>query len=147
MRRDNLTVDVHLGGGGDGDSPPTLRVTVDPSTDGPSDGLLRPGDEALDGDDVDVALRRGDDEIGVISVARRLTGEYLLEANVDCEAVEALVAAADDATGETRYRLVVDEDASDRSPDHTFEKRTLLVYDAAGNLERETSLIPSGVEL
>jgi hypothetical protein len=147
MRRDNLSVDVHLGGGSEGDSPPTLHVTVDRSTDGPADDLLRPGTEPLDADDVDVALRRGDDDAGVLSIARRLTGEYLLEANVESEAIEALVAAAGDATGEKRYRVVIDEDPPDRSSDHNFEKRTLLVYDAAGNLERENSLIPSGVEL
>lgn len=146
MRRNNLSVDVHLGGG-DGDSPPTLHVTVDRSTDGPADDLLRAGDESLDADDVDVAFRRGDDDSGVLSIARRLTGAYLLEANVECEAIEALVTAAGDGTGEKRYRLVVDEEHPDGSPGHTFEKRTLLVYDAAGNLERENSLIPSGVEL
>ena len=143
MRRDYVTVEVVLDEGGD-DSPPVLAVTVDEGAATVPEVFTEPADSPLEAGDVDVALRRDGDGGGVLSIARRLTGEFLLEANVDPEAIAELVEAAGARHGETRYRLVL---GGDSRPERSLGKRTLLVYDADGNLEREASLIPSGVEL
>jgi hypothetical protein len=138
MRRDYVSVDVETDGG----NPPCLRLTVE----GPGGALprgLRDREGELGGEDVDVAVRHGDDE-AVLSIARRLTGEFLVEANVDATAIDGLVSAARERSGDPRYVLdVVGEDVDG----FRLDERTLLVYDADGNLEREASLIPSGVEL
>lgn len=145
MRREYLTVTVDTDGTErDGDQPPEIVIDIE----GPAGALpqfLRSDDApSLDGTDVDVVLRRGVDGEAVLSLARRLTGEFLLEANVDAPAIESLVSAASDNREEPRYRVRID---GDDVRSQSFEKRTLLVYDAEGNLDRETSLIPSGVEL
>ncbi len=140
-----MTVDVHLERGDvDGETPPVLAITVDEGAAAVPEVLRATGADGITDDDVDVALRRDGDGEGVLSIARRLTGEFLLEANVETADIEALVEAASDRRGETRYRLHLDGKGTTGT---TLEKRTLLVYDAEGNLEREASLIPSGVEL
>ena len=86
------------------------------------------------------------DPDGVLSVSNRLTGEFVLEANLAPDAVDSLVRAvkARNADDETRYRVRL-TDADGKST--VYDKGTLLVYDAAGSLLRGKSLIPNGVEL
>ena len=144
MRRDYLTVQVHHDGGETGDRPPVVRIAMDCPPEAVPAAIRDLDATTLSGEDVDVALRRGDDGEAVLSIARRLTGAFILEANVAVADIEALVAAALDRPGEARYRVTIG--GADLEPIE-IEKRTLLVYDPDGNLERDASLIPSGVEL
>jgi len=124
--------------------PPTFVVTYD----GPVSELtdrLEGGD--LSGGDTDAAFRlqdpvEADNATGVFSLTRRLTGEYLLEANTGSSGILGLVDAAREEDGSYRIRL---EHRGD--DDLVLDKETLLVYDASGNLLRHHSLIPGGVEL
>ncbi|MFB6178861.1 MAG: DUF5793 family protein [Halorientalis sp.] len=86
---------------------------------------------------------------GVFSIADRVTGEFVLEANADATDILMLIDAAraygeraDDDTGCYSVRI-----AEDGRRLFETEKRTLLVYDNDGSLLRQHSLIPSGVEL
>ncbi len=149
MRRDYFTPSVD-DSGGEGTRRPVLTIDYD----GPADGLserLTKGDSLLGESDVDVAYRLKDDgdaAEGVLAVADRVTGEYVLELNAEAADVFALVEAAREfgqrADTEDSYRIVVESDG-----DHliTYDKATLLVYDHEGELLRSRSLIPSGVEL
>ncbi|WP_136715544.1 DUF5793 family protein [Halorientalis salina] len=104
--------------------------------------------------DVDVAFRfqtpvDDSDASGVFSVADRMTGEFVLEVNADAEDILTLIDAArayDEATSDSAecYTVRIQEDG-----DRLFEtdERMLLVYDNDGDLLRQHSLIPSGVEL
>jgi hypothetical protein len=81
-------------------------------------------------------------------VTNRVTGEFVLELNADADAVLEFIDAAR-AYGKTtdddvRYRV---ELSIDGEPLTEYGKSTLLVYDVDGNLLRQHSLIPSGVEL
>lgn len=153
MRRDYFTMTVD---GVEGAEPSRPVVTV--SYEGPSDQLesrLRKGDSLLDETEVDVAYRlQGslDDEDeetgGVVALADRVTGEYVLELNAPAEAVFDFIGAArefgDRHDDEHRYRIVLETDDGEIA---TYDKSTLLVYDAEGELLRGRSLIPSGVEI
>lgn len=143
MRRDDVAVAVDVDGG-DTDGLPALRIRVEGTEDSLPRALRELGAGRLTGDDVDVALRRGDGEEAVLSIARRLTGEFLLEANVPAADIAALVDAATARSDGTRYVVVIEGEGLER---RSFENQTLLVYDTDGNLERDASLIPSGVEL
>lgn len=136
-----VAVDVE---GGDADGPPALRIRVEGTEETLPSALRDLADRDLTGDDVDVALRLGDGDDAVLSIARRLTGEFLLEANVPATEIAALVDAASDRQGDTQYLVVIEGDAV---TNRRLENQTLLVYDADGNLVRDASLIPSGVEL
>lgn len=146
MRRDHFTVTA------ENLSPetavdPTLVVTYN----GPAGTLtarLEADSGIPRGDDIDVTFRLlapadEGDATGVLSLSRRLTGEYVLEANASAETVFALVDAARDDDG-TAYRIYIERSGAE---DVILEKETLLVYDEAGDLLRQHSLIPSGVEL
>lgn len=144
MRRDYFEVDMRNVDENERE-PPVVTVTFD----GP-DGLLADrlvtADGTLDADEIDVTFRRTEtDDVGVLSVSNRITGEFVLEANADVETVRALVdAARSRADGEPRYRVRV-TDADGKST--VYDKETLLVYDREGSLRRGESLIPGGVEL
>ncbi|MFB6084745.1 MAG: DUF5793 family protein [Halorientalis sp.] len=146
MRRDYFTLELR-GVGDDPGEQPTVRVEYD----GPSDELetrLTPGT------DLDLAFRfrtpvDSPDADGVLAVTERLTGDFVLEVNADADDILDLVDAAkaygqgeSDAPG--CYSLEIDVNGGDR---YTTDKRTLLVYDDEGDLLRNHSLIPSGVEL
>lgn len=146
MRRDYFTFGLdHVAEKTDGKP----RVTIE--FDGPSEDA---GTRLTPERDVDVAFRfqtpvDTDDADGVFSVADRVTGEFLLEVNVDATAIHTLIDAArayEETHGETDscYSVVLEANG-----ERVFEmdKRTLLVYDTEGNLRRQHSLIPSGVEL
>jgi hypothetical protein len=149
MRRDYFTPSVEAFAG-DGARRPVLTIEYD----GPAERLderMTKGTSMLGDSNVDVAYRlkdAGDGAEGVLAVADRVTGEYVLELNAEAGHVFELVEAAREfgqtADTEDRYRIVMESDG-----DHlvTYDKATLLVYDHQGELLRSRSLIPSGVEL
>ena len=151
MRRDYFTLTVDGVAGAEAERP---VVTV--AYEGPTDQLetqLSKGDSILDDEEIDVAYRlqdalEDDDPTGVVAIADRVTGEYAFELNADAEDVFAFIDAArefgDTSDSEDRYRIVV-EAGDERLA--TYDKSTLLVYDADGDLLRSRSLIPSGVEI
>ncbi|MFC7058734.1 DUF5793 family protein [Halovenus salina] len=147
MRRDNFTVTVELPDA-DPDRPtlhieytgPTVTLTTQLTAE---DGDLYPAEE------IDAAFRLQDpldvaDSAGVFSLTHRVTGEYLLEVNVSAETVLDLVDVARDADGEAGSYLVCIE-REDDPIEHEMD--ALFVYDSQGDLLRQHSLIPSGVEL
>lgn len=144
MRRDYFTLEVR---GVDSSGLPTVAIDFN----GPSDQLVgRLTDDAgepLADEELDVTYRLRDDETGVASITNRVTGAYVLELNAEDEDVLEFIRAAREH-GETdegaRYRVTV---AIEGEQYLDLEKRTLLVYDADGELLRSESLIPSGVEL
>jgi len=146
MRRDYFTLEVaNL----EDAELPALRVDFA----GPVDELaerLHDENGPLPAGAVDIGFRLldpldADGPEGVLSVTNRVTGEFVLELNADAEDVLAFVRDArareeDDA----RYRLVVRNDGDELA---AYEKSTFLVYEPDGELLRQHSLIPSGVEL
>ncbi|MFO7925216.1 MAG: DUF5793 family protein [Halobacteriota archaeon] len=150
MRRDYFTLSTR-GGTADASEQPVIRVTYG----GPISELesrLDPMDRSLDDDGIDVTYRlresAGADAMGVFAVTDRVTGEYILELDVEAGEIFAVTAAASDGSerdGNGRYRLVIESD--DGTPMATYERSTLLVYGVDGGILRDRSLIPSGVEI
>lgn len=141
MRREDLTVTIEDG------TPPTLRVTCAGAAESLRARLDDDG-EARDATDLDVAYRRTPDEAdhdGVVGVTDRMTGAFVFEATAEADAIATLVtqATATDRD-DPHYRLRIEP--GDEDP-LTAEKRTLLVYDSNGSLDRSASLIPGSVEL
>lgn len=153
MRRDNVTLEVSnvswLEGNGDPQQP-VLTVAAEDDVAGLHDRLHR-DDGTIDASDVDVTFRfhgNPEEATGVMAITDRLTGEFVLEVTTPGEDVIEFVSAArryaEGTQGDARYRTLV------RSGDETLvdlEKRTLLVYAEGGELLRQHSLIPSGVEI
>jgi len=148
MRRDyfTLTADTEPWKT-EGSTLPTLAVTYD-GPEGDLTARLTADGSLLTAPDVDVSYRRQPNaegaDSGVLSLTARLTGEYLLEVDAAADTVDSLVEAAREVPGEEGYRVRIERPDADPI---TYDKRVLLVYDGDGNLERERSLIPSGVEL
>ncbi|SFS06335.1 hypothetical protein SAMN05216559_3018 [Halomicrobium zhouii] len=156
MRRDYFDANVD----DDEQDRPVIAIAFD-GPDGLLSERLETEDGPLESSEIDVTYRltngengtdengTGDDETtrgGVLSVANRLTGEFVLEVRVDPGAVSDLVRASKETDGEdgSRYRLrLVDAEGNST----VYDKGTLLVYDADGSLLRQRSLIPGGVEL
>jgi hypothetical protein len=144
MRRDHFTISA-ANLAPDGTEAPTLTV----SYSGPPGTLTArlDGESGTppDGDDVDATFRLlpDEEEAGVFALSRRLTGDFVLEANGDANEVFALVDAARESD-DTTYRIRIERSGAD---DLVMDKATLLVYDGEGSLLRQHSLIPSGVEL
>lgn len=153
MRRDYFTLEVRDLEWVEEDGEPA-RPTVIIDFEGPA-SLLRdrispdPPDET----EIDVSFRfqsdvDEDDASGVVSVTDRLTGEYILELNTAAEKVFDFIRTArefGDRSGEDdRYGIEIRIGGDSVT---TYDKRTFLVYTREGNLLREQSLIPSGVEL
>jgi len=143
MKRDQFTVAVRTPDG----RPPTLDIVYDGPAEEIEEEFSANGDP-LGAEDIDAAfrLRDSDDEdaVGAFSLTRRLTGAYLIEANADADAIRSLVAAARETDGDASYRVRVRP--TDDEPT-VYQMTTLLVYDSNGELLRQRSLIPSGVEL
>jgi hypothetical protein len=138
MRREYFTLDVTIE---EGTKP---RITVD--FNGPTDSFedrLTP----LDAEQLDVAYRLLDGsmatgESGVLAVTDRITGDFVLECNADAGTVARLVDAAKENDGCYRFRVSINSReilSCDRS--------VFLVYSTEGDLLRQHSLIPSGVEM
>lgn len=149
MRRDHFTVAArHVSS----DEPTVPALTIE--YNGPEETLTeqltdRDG-ELFVAENVDAAFRlqdNRDDEnaTGVFSLTHRITGGYLLEVNADADAVLPLVdAARDRSEDDARYRIRIERDGGEPL---IYEMDALLVYDNEGDLLRQHSLIPSGVEL
>jgi hypothetical protein len=156
MRRDYFELEVSdTGWVDDGGDPakPALRIDFQ----GPSEELqsrLEGRDGLLEASETDVSYRLRDpvddpDAEGVLALTNRITGEFVFELDQPAGPVLEFVRAArtygqstDADDGRFRVEILVDGE-----PTVTYEKRTLLVYDADGSLMRGESLIPSGVEL
>lgn len=148
MRRDNFTVTVRIP---DTDAePPALDIEYTGPASTLTSQLTDESGGLYPADEIDTAFRLqdpldGDDPTGVFGLTHRVTGEYLLEVNADAETILDLVQAArdtDDGTGSYHVRI---ERSDDDPVDHEMD--SLLVYDSEGDLLRQHSLIPSGVEL
>ncbi|WP_247731357.1 DUF5793 family protein [Halovivax limisalsi] len=155
MRREHFTLDVeNVDWVGTDGEPRKPSVTIDFEGSGSDleSRLTGPDGELLAADETDVALRlqeEADDGPGVVSVTERITGDFVLELNVDADDVIRFITAArryGEAAGDEsgRYEVTL---SIDGEPFVTYEKRTFLVYDDEGSLLRKQSLIPGGVEL
>lgn len=157
MRRDYFTLDVRGLEWLESDAAPE-KPTVAIDFEGPAsllqDRITSFSAELLEESEIDVSFRYQTDvdEIdahGVVSITDRITGDYVLELNADADDVVSFIRAAREygnqiADDESRYSIEVSIDSDDIV---TYNKRTFLIYDSDGNLLRNHSLIPSGVEL
>ncbi len=157
MRRDYFTLNVENIDWVDADGTPR-KPTVIIDFEGPSstlrERLMGLEGELLQADETDVTFRLQaslDDEgaTGVVSVTNRTTGDFILELNEDADDVLKFIRAArayGSETDESDGRYHVDIAING---DHVveYDKSTFLVYNREGNLLRQHSLIPSGVEL
>jgi len=157
MQRDRFTLQVdHIDWADAGGEPrrPTVIIDVE-GADGEREireRLSDPDGEPLAADETDVAFRltedRGEGAAGVVGVTDRLTGDFVLELNEDADDVFAFIHAArrygEEAGDDGQYRVVIKANGEEIV---TYDKTTFLVYTREGELLREHSLIPSGVEL
>src|SRR6056297_473114 len=157
MRRDYFELDVSNVGWVDGsDSPEKPNVVIEFAGDADElrERLTDNTGALLGAEGTDAGFRLTDDvddpdASGVVSVTNRITGDFVLELNVDAEDVLQFVRAArrygestDDGDGRYRVEIRVDDEEL-----VVYEKTTFLVYSSDGDLLRGHSLIPSGVEL
>jgi len=146
MRRDYFEVEFRAVEEG-ADERPAIVIEYD-GPDGMLADRLTADEGTLDASEIDITYRTtptgGEGgQSGVLSITNRITGDFVLEANVDSGAIESLVAAATE-TDDTSYRIRI-TDSEGKST--VYEKELLLVYDESGSLRRSESLIPGGVEL
>ncbi|NHN40632.1 hypothetical protein G9C85_03140 [Halorubellus sp. JP-L1] len=156
MRRDYFTLAVsNVDWVDDGGEPSKPTVSID--FEGPvatlEERLTRPDGEPLDAGETDVAFRYqdeagADDASGVVSVTNRLTGDFIIELNEEAGDVLKFIKAArrygEQAGDDGEYCVDIELDGEAFV---SYDKSTFLVYDNDGNLLRNHSLIPSGVEL
>ena len=156
MRREHFTLHVSNVDWVETDEEPS-KPSVSIDFTGPEtmlrERLTGPDGDVLAAEETDVALRLqgplGDETAGVVSVTNRVTGEFILELNESADNVLQFISAArgygEGATeDEGRYDVEI---LLEGDQFVTYDKRTFLVYDDDGNLLRQHSLIPSGVEL
>ncbi|MFC4549481.1 MULTISPECIES: DUF5793 family protein [Halorussus] len=157
MRRDYFTLDVRnvdwVESGGD-PSKPAVSIDFQGPASTLRERLTGTSDDLLDAEETDVAFRlQGSiddaDATGVVSVTNRITGDFVLELNEDADDVLKFIRAAREygkQTGDSdgRYHVEISLDGDDLVE---YDKSTFLVYNEEGNLLRQHSLIPSGVEL
>lgn len=154
MRREYFDLHVHnidwMAADGDPRKP---TVVID--FDGPSEVLearLAGSDGFVEAVETDINYRfheEGPEGSGVLSITNRITGDFVLELNAESEGVLEFIRAARAygeaaADGEVRYRVTIGLDGEEIL---THDKSTFLVYNHEGNLVRQHSLIPGGVEL
>lgn len=131
------------------------KPTVVIDFDGPSEVLearLAGHDGFVDADETDINYRfheDGPEGRGVLSITNRITGDFVLELNTDTDSVLDFIRAARaygeaTANGDGRYQVTIRHKEEQLL---THEKSTFLVYNHEGNLVRQHSLIPGGVEL
>jgi hypothetical protein len=149
MRRDHFTVTArHVSSSESTD--PTLTIEYNGPEETLTEQLTGSDDELFAAADIDAAFRLQDpkdaaDASGVFSLTHRVTGEYLLEVNVAVEDVLSVVQTAREGSDDDpSYRIRIDREGADPV---VYGMAALLVYDQDGNLLRQHSLIPSGVEL
>ncbi|SIR71917.1 DUF5793 family protein [Natronorubrum thiooxidans] len=156
MRREHFTLDVNNVDWVETNGEPS-KPSVSIDFTGPAtmlrERLTGPDGDVLEAAETDVALRLqgplGDDTAGVVSVTNRVTGEFILELNEAADDVLTFIQAArgygEEATEtDGRYEVAISLDGDQFV---SYDKRTFLVYDDEGDLLRQHSLIPSGVEL
>ncbi|MFC4437155.1 MULTISPECIES: DUF5793 family protein [Natrialbaceae] len=156
MRREHFTLDVSNVDWVETDGEPAKpSVSIDftgPATD-LRERLAGPDGEILEGSETDAALRLqgslDSDTDGVVSLANRTTGEFVLELNEKANDVLKFIRAArgygeQEPDDEGRYEIEIMLDGDEFV---SYDKQTFLVYDEEGNLLRKHSLIPSGIEL
>lgn len=157
MRRDYFELDVSnidwVEADGDPEQP-LVEIAFTGPEESLRDRLSDAENNLLDSEDVDVAFRlqgslASDTEApGVVGVTNRLTGEFILELNETADDVLRFIRAArsyGEAAGDDGCYRVIITTGDERLVE--YEKRTLLVYDADGEMLRDESLIPSGIEL
>ncbi|WP_132057587.1 DUF5793 family protein [Halorussus amylolyticus] len=157
MRRDYFTLDVRNVDWvetGDEARKPTVLIDFEGPSSTLRERLTGTNDELLDATETDVAFRLqgpvdDPETAGVVSVTNRITGDFVLELNEDADDVLKFIRAAreygkkaGDADG--RYHVEISIEGDDLVE---YDKGTFLVYNSEGNLLRQHSLIPSGVEL
>jgi hypothetical protein len=165
MRREDITLFVSDTGwleSNDDPRQPTLSLYLDDDTETLSSRLESEEGEPLTEGEVDVTVRlhadlQDPDATGVVAVTNRITGEYVLECNAEAETIIEFARAArrdGDATdGEAHYTVEFsagkppEGDADGGTTVARYDKQTLLVYGETGELLRDHSLIPSGVEI
>jgi len=157
MRRDYFTLEVRNVDWVEEDAE-AKKPTVSIDFEGPAstlhERLTGTEDDLLDAGETDVAFRLqgqvdDDETAGVVSVTNRITGDFILELNEDADDVLKFITAAREygkATGDMdgRYHVEISINGDDLVE---YDKSTFLVYNDEGNLLRQHSLIPSGVEL
>ncbi len=156
MRREHFTLDVSNVDWVETDGEPR-KPSVSIDFTGPEtllrERLTAPDGDVLDASETDVALRLqeplDEDAAGVVSVTDRITGDFVLELNEDASNVLKFIRAARNygevaTEDEGRYEVSITLDGEEFV---AYDKRTFLVYDDQGDLLRQHSLIPSGVEL
>lgn len=138
-----------IAGPAEGEKPvPTLVVTAEGSPEELGTRLEDVDGDRLEADGVDLAFRfttdvdAGDAE-GVLAMTDRLTGDFVFELNAEADPVLSFVRSAR-RDGDGQYRVRVEAEGETLA---TYDKGTLLVYNNEGDLLREQSLIPGGVEL
>lgn len=156
MRREDISLAVSDAGwlhADDDPRQPVLSLRLADTEETLVERLRTKEGDPLGADETDVTFRLHDDPdqpeaTGVVAVTNRITGEYVLECNAEADSVLEFVRAArryGEATGETAlYRI---ELSAGEETIATYEKRVLLVYGEGGDLLREHSLIPGGVEI
>lgn len=141
MREQFSITTVTLDEGGASTEVPTVGIQFEGSPDVLRDRLEDDEGSIIDESDIDVGFRKQNQNAGVLSVAERLSGMFVLESNADVSDIDSIVEAAE--SSDERYQIEIT--AGDEQ--WTFEKGTLLVYDKNGQLLKSSSLIPGSVEL
>ena len=157
MRRDYFTLELDgLDWVDEGTKPekPALYINYEGPASLLQERLTGESAELVSESKIDVAFRYltsvdRSDARGVVSITDRVTGDYILELEATAGDMLAFVRGArlfgeTTADEDDRYRIVLLV-AGKKAV--AYNKRTLLIYDQNGNLLREASLIPSGVEL
>ncbi|MFW6436532.1 MAG: DUF5793 family protein [Halococcoides sp.] len=140
MYREDFTVRTRTGDRG--------RPVVAIEYDGPRERLLDRVDSVttapIGPDDLELAIRPAPATKGaaVLAITGTATGAYLLETPVDHNAFEAVTTSARDRGVET-VAVVIRPIEGDPVE---FDTRTILLYDDAGQIRRDRSLVPGGVQ-
>lgn len=148
MRRDYFTLDVTTGD----ETKPQITVGFDGPAKSFEDRLTDEAGMTIDTEQLDVTYRLHDDALdaggsGVLAVTDRITGDFVLECNADAGMIDQLVSAArenDDNNADGRYQFSVTVNDQEML---SCDRDIFLVYNTEGDLLRQHSLIPSGVEL
>lgn len=131
---------------------PCLQVQIDIPEEMSIERLRGPDGEYYESDDVDVFYRHQPVEppveSGVLSLADRLTGEYILEIPASPHLIEKAVYAVQEygTHQEVNPQFETKIQIGDRQL-ASFSKETLLIYAIDDELLRDRSLIPSGIEI
>ena len=156
MRREQFSLDVADVAWVETDAEPrlpTLTIGFEGDPGQLRDRLRGPEGSGTTASEADLAVRlqrsadSGEAE-AIVALTYRLTGDYILEVTADPETVLAFTKAArrygESADGGPKYRARLVAGGEELA---VFEKETLLVYGPDGELLRQHSLIPGGVEL